>query len=161
MEEFIKQMEQFITPPPKIDEHGKQSSLEEESIRIIGTRPPISFHVLHTGQHIVITNTNGFSEKIPYHNRKNCRQNDSSYYQPQPTVQNHRQKYRNDRRIQKSYYKNDYDRDKGVAHGMICSVISTPENQATPIIPLEKDSYYRKKTNRCIFKFLKERNQRY
>ena len=63
MEEFIKQMEQFITPPPKIDEHGKQSSLEEDSIKIIGTRPPISFHVLHIVQHIVITNTNGFSEK--------------------------------------------------------------------------------------------------
>ena len=154
-------MEQFINPPKTIDEHIKQSSLEEDSNKIIGTRTPISCHVLPIGQYIVISNTNGFSEKIPDHNRKNCRQHDSSYYQPQPTVQNHRQKYRNDRRIQQDASKNDYDRDKGVAHGMICSGIPTPENQTTPIIPLEKDSYYRKKTNRCIFKFLKERNQRY
>ena len=71
MEQFIKPMEQFIKLLQKyllkwkisfeyskdIDEHGKQSSLEDYSIKIIGTRPPISSHVSPIGQNIVIPNT--------------------------------------------------------------------------------------------------------
>ena len=97
-------------------------------------------------QNIVIPNTNSFSEKIPNHNRKNCRQHNSLYYQPKPTVKNHCQQYRNDRIIQQTYLQFFYDREKGVSHGMICSGILTPEKQATTIIPLEKDYYSRKKT---------------
>ena len=96
------------------------------------------------GQNVVIPNTNRLSEKIPDLNRKNRRQHNSSYYQPQPTVQNHRQHYRNDIIIKQASYQNYYDRGKGVSHGMICSGIPPPEKQATPIIPLEKDSYSRK-----------------
>ena len=88
-----------------MDKHGKQSFLEDYSVKIIGTRQPISFHVSPIGQNIVIPNTNRFSEKIQDHNRKNCRQHDSSYYQPQPAVQNHHQQYRNGRRIQQASYK--------------------------------------------------------
>ena len=78
------------------------------------------------GQNIVIPNTNSFSEKIPDHNRQNRRQHDSLYYQSQPAVQNHRLQYCNDIIIQQASYKNDYDKDKGVAYGMIYSVIPTP-----------------------------------
>ena len=45
----------------------------------------------------------------------------------------------------KLLYKNDYDRDKGGVHGMVNSVIPTPEKHATPIIPLENDDYSRNK----------------
>ena len=67
MEQFIKPMEHFIkrfqnideiarnsssnrcnsslNPSKKINEHGKQSSLEEDSVKIIDTRQQISFHV--------------------------------------------------------------------------------------------------------------------
>ena len=41
-------------PSKNIDENGKQSSLEEDSARIIGTRPAISSHVSPIGQNIVI-----------------------------------------------------------------------------------------------------------
>ena len=95
------------------------------------------------------------------HYQKKRRQHYSSYYHPQPVIQNHRQQYLNYRRIQQASYKNDYDRDKGVVHGMIFSGIPKPEKKSTPIIPLEKDYYYRKKPNRLIFNSLKERNQRY
>ena len=86
-----------------------------------------------------------FRGKTPDHDRKNHKQHYSLYYQLQPAVRNHRQKYRNDRRIQEASYKNDYDTDKGVSHGMIFSGIPTPEKQATPIIPLKNDSDSRKK----------------
>ena len=43
---------------------------------------------------------------------------------------------------------------------MICSGITTPEKQATPIIPLKKDYNYRKNSNRFIFNFIKKRNQK-
>ena len=112
-------------------------------------------------KNIVISNTNCFSEKIPDHNRKTGRQHDYLYYQPQPSVQNHRKQYRHDRRLQKGSYKNDYDRGKGVAHFMIHSGIPTPKKQATPIIPLKKDYNSRKKANRFILNFIKERNQQY
>ena len=57
-------MVQFITPFLKnIYEHGKQSSLEEDSVKIIGSRSPIRCHVSPIGQNIVIPNTNGFSKK--------------------------------------------------------------------------------------------------
>ena len=95
------------------------------------------------------------------HDWKNCRQNYFSYYQPQPAVQNHRQQYRNDRRMEQASHKNNYDGDKGVSHGMICSGIPTPEKQATPIIPLKRILILRKETNRFIFNFIRERNQRY
>ena len=108
----------------------------------------------HIGQNIVIPNTNDFSKKILDHNWQNCRQQDSLYYQPQPAVQNHYQQYLNDKIIQQASYKNDYDRYKGVSHGIICSGIPTPEKQATPIIPLENDDYSRKKSYRFIFNFL-------
>ena len=67
MEQFIKPMEHFIKlfqnideiewnsssnrcnsslePSKNIDEHGKQSSLEENTVKIIDTRQQISFHV--------------------------------------------------------------------------------------------------------------------
>ena len=96
-------------------------------------------------KNIVIPNTNCFSEKIPDHNQKTGRQHDYSYYQPQPAVKNHRQQHRHNKIIQQNSYQNDNDRDKGVAHGMIHSVITTPEKESTPIIQLEKDSYSRKK----------------
>ena len=80
----------------------------------------------HIGQNIVIPNTNRFSEKRPDNNRQNCRQHDSSYYQPQPAVHNHRQQYRNDRIIEQASYKNDYDMYKGVEYGMIRSAIPAP-----------------------------------
>ena len=51
-------MEQFIKPLQKNYEHGKQSPLEEDSVRIIGTRPKISSHVSPIGQNIVIPKTN-------------------------------------------------------------------------------------------------------
>ena len=66
------------------------------------------------GQNIVIPNTNRFSEKIPDHNRKNCRQHDSLYYQPQPVVQNHRQQHSCDRIFQQDSYENNYDMNKGI-----------------------------------------------
>ena len=50
-------------PYKNIDEHGKQSSLEEEFVRIICTSPEISSHVSPIGQNIVIPDTNSFSEK--------------------------------------------------------------------------------------------------
>ena len=50
-------------------------------------------------------------------------------------------RFYNDRIIQKYSYKNNYDRDKRVAHGMINSGIPKPEKQATTIIPLENDHY--------------------
>ena len=49
--------------------------------------------------------------------------------------------------MQQASYENDYDRDKGGAHGMIHSGITTPEKQATPFIPLKIYSYSRKKPN--------------
>ena len=67
------------------------------------------------------------------------------YYQIQNAVQNHRQQYRHERIIQRASYQNDYDREKGVSHGMINSGIPTPEKQATPIVTLENDPYSRKK----------------
>ena len=69
-----------------IDEHGKNSSLEEDSVKIVGTRRPISFHESPIGQNIVIPNKNCSREKRLYHDRKNCRQHDSFYYQPQHGV---------------------------------------------------------------------------
>ena len=41
-------------PSKNIDEHGKKSSLEDDPVKIIGTRPPISFHVSTIAQNIVI-----------------------------------------------------------------------------------------------------------
>ena len=61
---------------------------------------------------------------------------------PQTGVQNHCQQYSNDTTIQRFSLKNDYDREKGVAHGMILSGIPTPEKQATEIILLKQDSNY-------------------
>ena len=40
---------------------------------------------------------------------------------------------------------------------MIHSGVPTPEKKATHIIPLEKDYYSRRKINRLIFKFIKEK----
>ena len=74
-------------------------------------------------------------------------------------VQNHRQQYRRDRRIQQDSYQNNYDRKKGVAHGMIHSGITTPEKQSIPIIPLEKDSYSRKKQMDSSSNFLRKGNR--
>ena len=51
----------------------------------------------------------------------------SLYYQPQPTIYNHRQQYRYDIKIRQDSSKNDYDMDKGDPHGMIHSEISTPK----------------------------------
>ena len=79
-----------LNPSKNIDEHGKQSSLEEDSVKIIGTRPPISCHVSTIGQNLLIPNTNRFSEKIPDHDQQNHRQHYSSYYQAQPAVKNDR-----------------------------------------------------------------------
>ena len=127
LEQFVKQMVQFIKTSKNIDEYGKQSSLEEDSVKIIGTRPKISYHESPIGQTIEIQNPNRFREKWPDNDRKNCRQHDYLYYQPQHGVQNHRKRYSNDRIIQRASYKNDYDRNKGVAHGMILSGTHTPE----------------------------------
>ena len=87
------------------------------------------------GQNIVIPNKNCFREKIPDNDRKNCRQNDSSYHQPQSAVQYRHHQYSNARKVKQYSYKNDYDREKGLAHGMMFSDITTPEKQITPIIP--------------------------
>ena len=38
-------MEQFIKPFKNVDENGKQSSLEEGSVKKFGTKPPINFYV--------------------------------------------------------------------------------------------------------------------
>ena len=111
----------------------------------MGTRTPISCHESPIGKNIIIPNKNRSRERIPDHDRKNCRQHDSLYYQPQHGVPNQRQQFLNDRIIQQASYKNDYDGDKGVAYGMISSGIPTPEKQATPIIPLKKDYNSRKK----------------
>ena len=92
MEQFIKPIEISFESSKDIDEHGKKLSLEDYSIKIIGTRPPISSCVSPIGQNIVIPNTNSFSGKIPDHNRQTCRQH-KSYYQPQPAIQNHFQQY--------------------------------------------------------------------
>ena len=124
-----------LNPYKNIDEHGKKSYLKYDSVEIIDTRPPTSCHVSPIVQNIVIPNNNCFRERIPDNDRKNCRQNDSSYHQPQPTVQYSHHQYINARRVKQYSYKNDYDREKGVAHGMICSGIPTPEKQTTPIIP--------------------------
>ena len=50
--------------------------------------------------------------KGPDHDRQNIRQHDSSYYQPQPGVQNYRQQYHNDKIIRQDSYKNNNDRYK-------------------------------------------------
>ena len=85
MEQFIKHMEQFIKhfqnsdkssrnisskkwnislkPSKKVDESWKQSSLEEDSVTIIGTRPQISCYVSPIGQNVVIPNRNSRSKK--------------------------------------------------------------------------------------------------
>ena len=97
-------------PSKNIDENGKQSSLEEYYVRIIGTRLPISSHVSPTGQNIVFPKTYRFSKKRPDHNWKSCGQHDYSYYQPQPYIQNHSQHYRYHRRIQQASSKQYYDR---------------------------------------------------
>ena len=114
LEKFIKKWYSSLNPSKNIYEHGKQSYSEEDSFKIIGIRPTISCHVSPIGQNIVIPNTNSFNEKILDHNRKNCRQHDSSYYQPQSAVKNHCKQCCNDRIIQQDSYKNDYDRDKRV-----------------------------------------------
>ena len=93
-------------------------------------------------------------KKILYNNRQTRRKHDNSYYQPQPAVQNHRQQYCHDIINQQDSYQKDYDRGKGVAHGMIHSGIPTPGKQATPIILLEKDSYSRKKPTDSSSTFL-------
>ena len=121
------QWKNSLNPSKNIDEHGKQSSLEEDSVKIIGTRPPISFYVSPIVQNTVIPNTIFFIEKRSDHNRQTCRQHNYLYYQPQSAVQNHRQQYSHDRIIQQDSYKNHYYRDKGVAHVMIHSGITTPE----------------------------------
>ena len=110
---------------------------------MIVTMPEISSYVSPIGQNIAIPNF--FNWKRPDHNCKSCGQHDYSYYQPQPSIHNHRQKYHNGRRIQQDSSKNDYDRHKGVSHGMIHGGITTPEKHKTPIITLENDSYSRKK----------------
>ena len=129
----------------KVDEHGKKSSLEDDPIKIIGTRPPISCHESPIGQNIVIPNTYNYWEKIPDNDWQNRSQHNFSYYQPQPGVQNHRQKYLNDRIVQQTSFKNDYHRYKGVAHGIICSGLPTHEKQPIQIITLKEDYSYRKK----------------
>ena len=94
-----------LNPSENIDEHSKQSSLEEDSVKNFGTRPPTIFLVAPIAQNIVILKTNSHSEKRPNHIWKSCRQHDSYYYQPQPAVQNHRQWYHHDRRIQQASLK--------------------------------------------------------
>ena len=81
--------------PKNIDEHSKQSSTEEESFRIIGTRPPISCHVSPISQNIVIIKIVFWKKRLK-HNRQSLGQHDSSYYQPQPTIHIHRQYQRHD-----------------------------------------------------------------
>ena len=112
----MKKLCNSLHPFKNIDEHGKQSSLEDY-VKIIGTRPPIICHGSPIGQNIVIPNASHFRINRPYRDRKNYRQHNSSYYQPQPGVQNHRQQ---------AFYKNDYYGYKGVARGMIHSGITTP-----------------------------------
>ena len=97
------------------------------------------------GKKIAIPKTNRFSEKIPDHNCQSHGHHDYSYYQPQSAMHYHRQHYRHDRRTKQSSSKNDYDRYKEGAHGMIHNGIPTPEKHKTPIIKLENDSYSRKK----------------
>ena len=79
------------------------------------------------GQNIGIPKTNRFSEKIPDHNWQSHGQHDHLHYQPQHAIHNHSQNYHHDRKIQQSYSKDDYDRDKGGSHGMIHSGVLTPE----------------------------------
>ena len=146
MEEFIKPTEQLIKPFQKILIKMEKQSLEDDCVKIIGTRPPISCNVSPIGQNIVIPNTNRFSEKRPDHNRQTCGQHDSSYYQPQPAVQNHCQQHFNNRRIKQAYYKNDYDRDKGVAHVMINSGIPTLERKSNTHYSIGKGFLFKKKT---------------
>ena len=86
-------------------------------------------------------------KKRPDHNWQYREKHYSLYYQPQPSIQNHRQQYRHYRKIKQAYSKNDYDTYKGGAYGMIHSEICTPEKHKTPIIPLGDDSYSRKKTD--------------
>ena len=92
------------------------------------------------GQNIVIPKTNRFSEKRPDHNQQSRGQHNFLYYQPKPYLHNHIQQYRCDIIIQQSSYKDNYDRDKRVAHGIIHGGMPPPGKQATPIIPLE--NYY-------------------
>ena len=47
-------------PSKNIDEHGKKSSLDKDSIRIVGTGTPISSDVSPIGQNIVILKNNLF-----------------------------------------------------------------------------------------------------
>ena len=91
-------------------------------------------------KNVVIPNINRYRENIPDHYWKNRRQHNYFYYKAQPAVKNHSHHYYDDIRIQQVSLQNDYDRDKGVAYGMICSGIPTPKKQATPIITLRKDS---------------------
>ena len=131
-------------PSKNIDQHVKQLFLEEDSVIIIVTRPPISSHVSPIGQHIVISKKNVLVKK-PDHNWKYCGKQHYSYYQPQLAIHNHLQQYRHYRIIQQYPSKNDYDREKGGAHGIIHSGIPTPEKHATPIIPQENGYYSRDK----------------
>ena len=146
-----------LNPSKNIDRHGKQSSLEKDFVKIIGTRPPISCRVSPIGQNIVIPNTNCFIKKDQTIIGKIV---DNTIH----NIINHNRRYRTTvnsiviiEEFNKIFYQNDYDTDKGVVHGMTRSEITTPEKLATPIIPLEKDPYSRKK-NRFIFNFLRERN---
>ena len=76
--------------------------MAEDSVKIIGTRPPISCHVSPIGQNIVITKKNRCSENIPDHNRHSPRKYDSLYYQPQPAMHNNRQNYFHDKIIKQA-----------------------------------------------------------
>ena len=86
---------------------------------------------------IVILKKNRFSETIPDHIWKYRGQHDYLYYQSQPAIHNHHQQYLDERIILQYYSKNDYDRDKGGAHGIIHSGIPTPEKHKTSIILFE------------------------
>ena len=52
-----------LNPSKNIDEHGKHSSLEDYSVKIIGTRPPINCHESPIGKNIAIPNTSRFRGK--------------------------------------------------------------------------------------------------
>ena len=77
-----------LNPSKKVDGHGKKSYLEDDPVKIIGTRSPISCHESPIVQNIVIPNTSNYRENRPDHDRQNHRQHNFSCYQPQPGVQN-------------------------------------------------------------------------
>ena len=63
-----------------IGQNGKKSSLVEDHVRTIGTRPPISSHVSPIGQNMIIPKKNCFSKKRTDHDCQSCGQHYSLYY---------------------------------------------------------------------------------